>query len=93
MVRRGRSGAVEKEAPGQRRLDESFSEDPEARAEREYRAVRGDREGAHPAPPYEERVAAWIQEREQAMRKRKDPLLDGTAARAAEAGKNGERGA
>jgi hypothetical protein len=77
MVRRRGSVAVEKGAPGQRRLDDAFSEDPEAKAEREYRELRGGRAttGPPPAPAYDERVSAWFQDRERAMRRRRDPLV------------------
>ncbi len=74
MVRRGRAGAVEPSTSGQRRLDESFGENEEARSEAEYRALR-ETKGSHTVLPYEERVVAWIREREEAMRKRGDPLL------------------
>ena len=69
MVRRRRTGSVAPAPRGQRRLDEMLGESPEAREERAYSDLRGSRsEGS--SPPYEERVAAWVREREEAMRKR-----------------------
>lgn len=54
---------------GQKRLDEVLGLDHEAQEERAYRELRETR-SSHASIPYEERVAAWIAEREAAMRKR-----------------------
>lgn len=76
MVRRGRSGQVTPPTLGQRRLDESFETHDEAREEAEFRHLRETR-GSSTVPPYEERVAAWVREREEALRKRPDGTQDG----------------
>ena len=52
----------------QRRLDEAFGEHDEAREESEYRDLRESR-ASHAPLPYEERVAAWVREREDAIRR------------------------
>ncbi|MDE1822406.1 MAG: hypothetical protein KGJ23_02465 [Euryarchaeota archaeon] len=69
MVRRGRAPAVNDARTAQRRLDEPFSEGEEARTESDYRDLRETRGSPTPLP-YEERVAAWIREREEAIRRR-----------------------
>ena len=68
MVRRGRAAPVTPPSSSQRRLDEAFGEHDEARAESEYRDLRESR-ASHAPLPYEERVAAWVREREEAIRR------------------------
>lgn len=72
MVRRGRTAAVTSSDSTQRRLDEAFGEHDEAQAESDYRELRESR-SSHAPLPYEERVAAWIREREEALRRRDAP--------------------
>lgn len=68
MVRRGRAAPVTPPSSSQRRLDEAFGEHDEAREESEYRDLRESR-ASHAPLPYEERVAAWVREREEAIRR------------------------
>ncbi len=68
MVRRGRAAPVTPPTSSQRRLDEAFGEHDEAREESEYRDLRESR-ASHAPLPYEERVAAWVREREDAIRR------------------------
>lgn len=69
MVRRGRSGAVSKSTAGQTRLDDVLSVDPEARVEKDYQEMRENR-SPKPSVPYDQRVAAWIHEREETIKRR-----------------------
>lgn len=59
--------------PGrQRPLDEEPGRDHEERAERDHHDLR--RPSAKPVTlPYEERVAAWIREREEVIRRKTPP--------------------